>query len=56
MQKNDVVKLMESSKSENEWNSNCDKVKAAHNGQYPDYWFESIMSSGVAWNTFRKFV
>lgn len=48
MQKSDVVKLMESSKSENEWNSNCDKVKLAHDGQYPNYWYETIIMSGVA--------
>ena len=32
-----VKQLMESSKSENEWNSNCDKIKKDNNG-YPDFW------------------
>lgn len=44
---NDVVTLMKSSKSEEEWNDNCDKVKATNGGDYPDFWFYSIILSGV---------
>lgn len=43
----EVVALMESSKSEREWNDNCDKVKAACFG-YPRFWYEAIMLSGLA--------
>lgn len=47
-----VLELMESSKTEKEWNDNCDKVKAAnpYNGypNYPGFWFEVILASGVA--------
>jgi hypothetical protein len=46
MEKSDVVSLMESSKSEREWNNNCDKVKDACNG-YPDYWYREIVMSGL---------
>jgi hypothetical protein len=46
MEKSDVVSLMESSKSESEWNNNCDKVKDACNG-YPDYWYREIIMSGL---------
>lgn len=42
----DVVALMKSSKSESEWNANCDKVKAANNG-YPSFWYTAIVLSGV---------
>lgn len=45
-----VVGLMSSSKSEEEWNANCDKVKAAFKG-YPDWWYKEIMMSGVAAKT-----
>lgn len=48
-----VVRLMENSKSEEEWNANCDKVKAAHNG-YPDWWCKEIMMSGVDTKTQAK--
>ena len=41
-----VLALMESSKSEAEWNANCDRVKAA-NGGYPDFWYATIVESGV---------
>jgi hypothetical protein len=46
MNENDVVKLMKSSNSEQEWNANCQKVKAAFNG-YPDFWHASIFDSSV---------
>lgn len=48
-----VVSLMESSKSEDEWNANCDKVKVAHKG-YPNWWYKEIMMSGVAAKTKAK--
>ena len=47
MNENEVVELMESSKSEQEWNDNCDKVKKACDG-YPSFWYASIIMSGVA--------
>jgi len=42
-----VVAFMRSSKSEKEWNANCDKVKAANQG-YPDFWLQAVIISGVA--------
>lgn len=47
----DVVKLMASSENETEWNSNCDKVKAANNNDYPSWWFNTIIRSGMAYKT-----
>jgi len=44
--RNQVVELMKSSKSEREWNANCDKVKKACGG-YPGFWFRAIILSGV---------
>jgi len=46
MQESEVVELMKSSNSEQEWNDNCDKVKAACDG-YPDFWYSAIVMSGV---------
>lgn len=46
MNEQEVVDLMKSSKSENEWNKNADKVKSAYNG-YPDFWYKSIIMSGL---------
>lgn len=48
MDRADVVSLMESSKSSREWDANCDTVKRAHAGRYPDYWYEAILASGLA--------
>lgn len=49
-----VKSLMESSTSEYNWNSNCDKVKKANTG-YPDFWYATIIQSGVMAMTVRKF-
>jgi len=54
MTQQEVIKLMQNSTSENDWNNNCDKVKAAHNGQYPTYWYAAIILSGVFNSTKNK--
>lgn len=46
MDQESVVSLMISSKSEAEWNANCDRVKK-HFGGYPTWWFPAIVLSGV---------
>lgn len=46
MNQEQVIALMKSSTSEDEWSANCDKVKADCGG-YPDFWFRSIILSGV---------
>lgn len=43
----DVATLMQSSRSEFQWNENCDRVKEA-NGGYPGWWYETIVLSGIA--------
>lgn len=47
MTRQEVVSLMESSETPAEWNKNCQIVKDAHGGEYPLYWFEAIIMSGV---------
>jgi hypothetical protein len=49
-----IVALMESSRSAQEWDANCDKVKAACGG-YPAGWYAAIVLSGVAAKTMAKF-
>ena len=46
MTETEVIELMESSQTESEWSDNCDKVKAAFNGQYPAFWWETMKLSG----------
>ena len=46
-----AVALMRNSRSEKEWDDNCDKIKAANNGNYPEWWNEKIISSGIAAET-----
>ena len=51
MEKQEVIDLMKSSKSEQEWNANCDKVKKAERAKtgadYPEWWFYEIILSGL---------
>ncbi|MCK4958025.1 MAG: hypothetical protein KAT00_01460 [Planctomycetes bacterium] len=47
MTKQEVIDLMKSSKSEEEWNNNCAKMRAACGG-WPPFWYEVIVSSGLA--------
>jgi len=46
MNEQEVVKLMKTSKTEEEWNNNCDKVKKACDG-YPPFWYQAIILSGL---------
>ena len=43
----DVIKLLESSQSEQEWNKNCNEIKAANDGHYPGFWFQEVVVNGL---------
>ena len=45
MTETEVLNLMRSSKSEAEWNDNCDIVKKKCDG-YPGFWFGLMIVSG----------
>lgn len=45
MTEQEVIDLMETSKSEQEWNDNCDEVKRRCNG-YPSFWYGTMIMSG----------
>ena len=47
MTQDEVLALMRSSTNEQEWNANCDTVKAAHDGGYPPYWFAEVIQRGL---------
>lgn len=42
MTREEVYTLMASSTHEAEWNENVDKVKAAHDGELPDFWYTDV--------------
>lgn len=50
MSEKQVVELMKSSKSEIEWDANCDFVQSKCGG-YPSFWYGAIVLSGVASKT-----
>jgi len=43
----EVVKLMESSRNEDDWNIKASRVKEAFGGTYPGFWYKAIIQSGV---------
>lgn len=47
MNESEGVELMKGSKTKDEWNANCDKVKKASGGQYPSWWYQKIILSGL---------
>ena len=59
MSEEQVVELMRSSKSEAEWNANCDRVKLAQlaidGRDYPSFWYRAIMASGLRGEVANKF-
>jgi hypothetical protein len=46
MTEQEVVTLMESSKSVAEWDANCNKVQKQCGG-YPPFWYKAIILSGL---------
>jgi hypothetical protein len=54
MNEEQVVALMSSAVSSQDWNNKCDEVKRACNG-YPNFWFGSIIQSGLAREVMSKF-
>lgn len=54
MTEEQVIELMKTSKSEDEWNDNCVIVKEKCNG-YPDFWYKSVIMSGIADEVLGKF-
>ncbi len=54
MNEDEVIALMETSKSAQEWDNNCDKIKKACSG-YPAFWWETIIQSGRARRIMAKF-
>lgn len=46
-----VTGLMQTSQSEDEWNANCDKVKAGNENDYPSFWYKAVVQSGLLTKT-----
>jgi hypothetical protein len=55
MNEYEVVSLMQSSNSAEEWTRNIETVKVAFGGNYPPFWFSAILQRGVAKTTLAKF-
>jgi hypothetical protein len=48
MLSNDELKLLESAKTDEEWNSACSTIKSHHGGGYPRDWYAKVIASGLA--------
>lgn len=46
-----VRAYMSAATSEDDWNSRCEEVQGANGGDYPYFWCETILVSGIAQRT-----
>ena len=42
-----VAAHMSESTSTEDWNNRCNEVKDANNGDYPSFWYPTIVASGL---------
>lgn len=54
MTREEVIRLMESSRTQEDWNANRDRVKQVYDG-YPSFWFKDILQSGLAGRVTGRF-
>ncbi len=54
MDETTVVELMKGSRSQREWDINCETVRGACKG-FPDFWYKAIVTSDVEKDTRAKF-
>lgn len=50
-----VREFMANSLNGKEWDENANRVKAANNGDYPRFWYDTVEASGLATRSFAKF-
>ena len=55
MTKDEALALLKSSNSADEWDANCEKIKAAHGGQYPEWWYPEVVMSTLVGQAAAKF-
>ncbi len=51
----DELDLLETSRTEAEWDSVCDMIKADRGGAYPPDWYPRVLASGLALRKGRQF-
>jgi hypothetical protein len=47
MTRQELVDFMKQTVDRNDWRARCDYVKRHHGNQYPDFWYEEIIRSGL---------
>lgn len=55
MLSNDELNLLESAKTEKEWNSACETVRSNHGGGYPSDWYDKVIASGLMTRVASRF-
>lgn len=55
MTREEVCRYMEKSTSEADWNKRCDKIKSKFGGDYPGFWYQAIVMSGLAQRVAESF-
>lgn len=47
LEKTEVVTLLESAKTADEWNASVVRIIKGYNGRYPHWWIETVIESGL---------
>ncbi len=47
MDKQTALAELLNSKDKDAWNATCDRIKAANMGQYPEWWYEEVILTGL---------
>jgi hypothetical protein len=45
---NFTIESLKKCKTIKDWNSVCDAVKAVNNGKYPEWWYDEVVTTGLA--------
>lgn len=55
MSAEDVVELLELCHTEKEWEDACRMIKDDNGGEYPSFWLEEVLKSGVSQRIISRF-
>lgn len=55
MEEDDYLTQLKACDTADDWNQTCDRIKHDHGGDYPSWWFESVIMSGLMRRITAKF-
>ena len=47
LERTEAVALLESARTGDEWNASVDRIQSGYKGEYPSFWIEAVIESGL---------